>query len=168
MSDDIKVLIDIPRVHGANQGGKVAVNWTASSNDLNTPRNIDYYSVWRAVDVLPIGAQLMSIDDAHKPGAKLGRNIYLSSPGYYFEQVGRQDAHGWSGYSFSADTRADSVAGATNNEVFMVAAHYTLDGFIAFASNTMGGHSVDNIAPPAPLSFFWAITCSSSCPAPSM
>jgi hypothetical protein len=74
-----------------------------------------------------------------------------SSPPYYWELVGTQGAHGFSGYTFSAATRADSVATGSNNEAFMVSAHISGDDYVAFTSNVLTGHSVDNLAPPAPL-----------------
>ncbi len=73
------------------------------------------------------------------------------APPYYWELVGTQEAHGWGGYTFSASTRADSVAANAGNEAFMVAAHIQTSTFVAFPSNAATGHSVDNLAPPAPL-----------------
>lgn len=137
---------------GHDQGGKVAVNWTASSDDIINPRTIGSYSIWRAVQTIPFGAETATLDDLKKSSrAKTSAPLYLTTPGYYFERIGTQSAHGWPGYSFAADTRADSLLGATNNEVFMVAAHNIYDDFVAFASNAVSGHSVDNLAPLAPL-----------------
>jgi hypothetical protein len=137
---------------GHDQGGKVAVNWTASSDDIINPRTIGSYSIWRAVQAIPFGAETVTLDELKKSSrAKTSAPLYLTTPGYYFERVGTQSAHGWPGYSFVADTRADSLLGATNNEVFMVAAHNIYDDFVAFASNAVSGHSVDNLAPLPPL-----------------
>jgi len=65
--------------------------------------------------------------------------------------VATQPAQGLTGYSFAADTRADSIAAATNTEQFMVLAHDQNDEYIAFMSNVVSGHSVDNLAPAPPL-----------------
>ncbi len=70
---------------------------------------------------------------------------------YYWELVGTEAAQGLAGYSFSASTRADSVVSATGTEYFMVMAHDQSDSYIAFQSNVGSGHSVDNLAPAAPL-----------------
>ena len=138
---------------GHDQGGKVAVNWTASSDDIINPRTIGSYSIWRAVQAIPFGAEIVTLDDLKKSSrAQTSEPLYLATPGYYFERIGTQSAHGWPGYSFAADTRADSLLNATNNEVFMVAAHSVYDDFVAFASNAVSGHSVDNLAPLPPLS----------------
>lgn len=138
---------DIPH----DQGGKVAVNWTASDQDVPTPRSVDFYSVWRAVDALPLGTDALSLGSLGELTADMAGPVYLAGPGHYFERVGTQSAHGWEGYSFAASTRADSISGAMNNEVFMVAAHNLYDNYITFASNEVSGHSVDNLAPPGPL-----------------
>lgn len=137
---------------GHDQGGKVAINWTASSDDIINPRLIGSYSIWRAVQTIPFGAETVTLDELKKSSrAKTSAPLYLTTPGYYFERIGTQSAHGWPGYSFAAETRADSMLNATNNEVFMVAAHNIYDDFVAFASNAVSGHSVDNLAPLPPL-----------------
>ena len=137
---------------GHDQGGKVAVNWTASTDDIINPRMIGSYSIWRAVQTIPFGAETVTLDDLKKSSrAKTSAPLYLTTPGYYFERIGTQSAHGWPGYSFVAETRADSMLNATNNSVFMVAAHNIYDDFVAFASNAVSGHSVDNLAPLPPL-----------------
>ncbi len=137
-----------------DQGGKVKVNWTASGRDRIEPRTIGHYTIWRAIDVAMIGVLPSTLEDiAHtdtrKPGPVFA--TFDTATDYYWELVGSQEAHAFKGYTFSAATRADSVLSATNNEVFMVMAHNENDDFIAFASNAVTGHSVDNLAPEAPL-----------------
>jgi hypothetical protein len=75
----------------------------------------------------------------------------IPASSYYWELVGTQNAVRWPAYTFSAPTRADSLAGDTATEYFMVSAHYLYDEHVAFASNVVSGHSVDNLAPAAPL-----------------
>lgn len=143
----ITTVKDVPN----DQGGKVAVNWTASGRDNAFPRTIDFYSMWRAIDAIPMGATTISSGELSALSADDQDPIYLATPSRYYERVGTQSAQGWPGYSFAAATRADSVAGATANTYFMVAAHYLYDNFVAFASNELSGHSVDNLAPAPPL-----------------
>ena len=139
-----------------DQGGRVAVNWTASGRDLPVPRTIGYYSVWRAVDALPaaaVGHTLTSLSGVSPSGLRSDGPVYLalsSPPTYYWELAGTQDAQGWPAYSFSTPTRADSVAGDPGTEFFMVAAHDKDDSYVAFASNVLSGHSTDNLAPAPP------------------
>jgi hypothetical protein len=141
---------DVPN----DQGGKVAVNWRASSRDVPTQTTIDFYSIWRAVDMASLapnagaaGAALEQIAIDTAPGAR----VALAGSPYYWELVGTQTAYRFPYYSFSAGTRADSLAGDAGDEFFMVAAHDQTDEHIAFASNAVSGHSVDNLAPAAPL-----------------
>jgi hypothetical protein len=144
----ITAVADIPH----DQGGKVAINWTSSSRDLPTPQTISFYSIWRAVSAIPVGSASIGLKDLRDLKPAFAEPVYLSTPpGHYYEQVGTQAAHAWPGYSFSASTRADSVAGATANTFFMIAAHDQYNDFIAFPSNEVSGHSVDNLAPAAPL-----------------
>ena len=137
-----------------DQGGKVKVNWTASGRDRIEPRTIGHYTIWRAVDVAMIGVPPSTLKDiartdTKKPGPVFA--TFATATEYYWELVGSQAAQALKAYTFSAATRADSVAANTNNEVFMVMAHNENDDFIAFASNAVTGHSVDNLAPLAPL-----------------
>jgi len=148
----VKTVADIPK----DEGGRVAVNWTPSGRDLSTPRTIDHYTIWRAVDVVPspisnAPAVLTDISGVDENTAGPVHASLSSLPGYYWELVGTQSAHAWTGYSFSASTRADSVAGNSGTETLMVAAHIQYDTFVAFPSNALNGHSVDDLAPAAPL-----------------
>ncbi len=139
-----------------DQGGKVAVNWEASGRDRPVPATIDYYSIWRAVDEAAMIASEESapaLTAIESVGPDFAPQVYTTIPhaSYYWELVGTQMAFRWTHYSFSASTRADSVAGDPGTEFFMVAAHDVGDEHIAFASNAVSGHSVDNLAPAAPL-----------------
>ncbi|HKW12879.1 MAG TPA: T9SS type A sorting domain-containing protein, partial [Candidatus Krumholzibacteria bacterium] len=141
---------DVPK----DQGGHVAVNWTASQRDVTNPHTVDSYTIWRAVNTVPFGVDASQVLQDIKDARGKQGHIYLSAgpaTDYYWELVGTQAAHGWAGYSFSAETRADSVAGNSANERFMVAAQTNADNFVAFQSNAVQGHSVDNLAPATPL-----------------
>lgn len=138
---------DIPH----DQGGKVAIDWTASGRDLPSPRAIDFYSVWRAVDAVSMSANVISSSDLSTLSKDDVGPVYLATPSRYFERVGTQSAHGWPGYSFAADTRSDSTLASDGDGIFMIAAHYLYDSYVAFPSNEASGHSVDNLAPAAPL-----------------
>ena len=147
---------DVPH----DQGGHVAINWTASGRDQPVPRTITYYTIWRAVDSIPANITANSsppLTDLNDVREGAEGPVYTSTaptsttPGYYWELVGTQSAHGYPGYSFSASTRADSISGDTAAEVFMVAAHIQYDDYVSFPSNAVTGHSVDNLAPTAPL-----------------
>jgi len=139
---------------GDDQGGKVKVNWTASGRDRVEPRTIGHYTIWRAVDVAMIGGLASTLTDIARTDTRKPGPVYATfatATEYYWELVGSQAAQALTAYTFSAPTRADSVLANTNNEVFMVMAHNEKDDLVAFASNAVAGHSVDNLAPLAPL-----------------
>jgi FlgD Ig-like domain len=149
----IKSVADVPH----DQGGRVAINWTPSDHDRIGTGAVTHYSVWRAVD--PVLAASMLKSGAAEPVASPSE-ITTDSPrpqflvdtnaagDYYWERVAIQDAFALPGYSYSASTRADSTSGGTAPHVFMVMAHA---GTASFPSNSAAGHSVDNLAPAAPL-----------------
>jgi predicted lipoprotein with Yx(FWY)xxD motif len=139
-----------------DQGGKVAVDWKASGRDIPVPSTISFYSIWRAVSVAPfnqtIGAPAPVTLEQVRKDTPPGTIMKSPASSYYFELVGTQNAYRFPDYSFVADTRADSIAGNTATTYFMVTAHSIFDNRAAFMSNVVSGHSVDNLAPVAPLS----------------
>ncbi len=144
---------DIP----GDQGGRVAVNWLGSDCDKRPQRMITYYSVWRAVD--PVAFSVLAgasppLVDASAIGPEFRgtaiRHERVAATDYYWEWVGNQAARYSASYSFSAATREDSIAGDPADHYFQVLA-YTSDPSVFFESNVMGGRSVDNLAPAAPL-----------------
>jgi hypothetical protein len=142
----------------ADQGGRVKVNWTASDRDVYDARLITHYSIWRSTDVASaLLAQSQGAIVGSPAGVKAGfkgRAVWVQhapAADFYWEWVGNQDAHYRAAYSFSAPTRADSTSQGVAKTWFMVSAH-TGDDYVFFDSNVTSGHSVDNLAPPAPLS----------------
>ena len=152
---------DIPN----DQGGKVGVYWRASDRDRPVPRTIGHYSIWRVVPTPPPSSVVAAgsgapriITDLRDVGPDATGPLYAVLPSgpapqfeLFLEFIGTQSAHGWPNYSYSAWTRADSVAGSSSVELFVVAAHDKDDDYVAFLSNAKSAHSVDNLAPPPPL-----------------
>ena len=140
---------DIP----GDQGGKVKVNWMFSGWDVRHYNTITHYSIWRATEFEPAAAQLVSSADDIGPdfsGVAFRREVDAAGDEYYWEWVGNQNAIYSPRYSFSADTRSDSTSQGASDHYFQVLAH-TWNNFVFWASNVMSGHSVDNLAPAAPL-----------------
>jgi hypothetical protein len=140
---------DIP----GDQGGKVAVNWLASGQDAYDLQVVSHYSVWRATDVEPAAAAVVSSaeeigSDFH--GAAYRLEVDAAGDEHYWEWVGNQAAIYSPRYSFSTSTRSDSTSQATSDHFFQVLAH-TWNNFVFWTSNAVSGHSVDNLAPAAPL-----------------
>jgi hypothetical protein len=141
-----------------DQGGKVSLHWRASGRDLQNPRTIGHYSIWRVVSGSSATTQssvAMPLTDIRDVGIDARGPLYASVSGpafeFFLEFVGTQSAHGWPSYAYSAPTLADSIAGDAGIELFAVAAHDQYDHYVAFLSNVVAGYSVDNLAPPAPL-----------------
>ncbi len=142
-----------------DQGGKVAVNWLASDLDRRPDLTITHYSVWRAVDPAAFSARAGTstgprLVDASAIGPNFQgdaiRHERVATTDYYWEWVGNQTFRYSASYSLTAATRADSIAGNPAVHYFQVLAH-TSDPFVFWESNVMNGHSVDNLAPAAPL-----------------
>ena len=144
---------DVPN----DQGGKVAVNWTRSGHDVLPSSDISHYSVWRAVDAnIPASTSGIAgtsndswsvTPDFNGPALVHER---IGTTDYYWEWVANQDASHDPAYSFAASTREDSVASSTSTHYFRVLAH-TSNPSVLFKSAVVSGHSVDNLAPAAPL-----------------
>jgi FlgD Ig-like domain len=150
------VLVSVADIPG-DQGGKVKVDWMASGWDVPSLQTISHYSVWRATDAVvaaTVASRCATVrHPSDIPRCFAGHAIWvqhLASGDYYWEWVGNQDAHYRSAYSFSASTRSDSTTLGPAEHFFFVSAH-TADPYVFFDSNIMSGHSVDNLAPAAPL-----------------
>ncbi|HXV12976.1 MAG TPA: T9SS type A sorting domain-containing protein [Candidatus Krumholzibacteria bacterium] len=142
---------DVPN----DQGGKVAVNWKRSGHDALPLQEISHYSVWRAIDLVALSsAEAEGWTDPATIGASFnGRAAFHERVGTtdnYWEWVANQSATHDLGYAFAAATRADSVAANNAQHYFRVLAH-TSNPYVLYKSNAMSGHSVDNLAPAAPL-----------------
>jgi hypothetical protein len=137
---------DIP----GDQGGRVKVNWTASDWDVLNLQTITHYSIWRATEFEPTAATRVS--GASAIGADFNGTAFRRdvTDEYYWEWIGNQDALYSPRYSFSASTRADSTGEGASEHYFQVVSH-TANQFVFWPSNVGSGHSVDNLAPAAPL-----------------
>ncbi len=146
---------DVP----ADQGGYASVSWLASPLDVYNVQTITHYSVWRAIraitsmspsmsDMTPV--DLSAIDkDFQGPAYRID---HATSGGYYWEWIGNVNAYYFEGYSFTAPTLHDSIAGNPGMHYFQVVAH-TADQFVFWVSNPDSGYSVDNLSPAAPRGF---------------
>jgi hypothetical protein len=150
----ITSVADVPN----DQGGRVRVNWEASTWDVRGYTEIEFYSVWRATQAFPM-ANLpegsLVLDDPSRVGADFAGSAYWVEPTtagepYYWEWIGNQAVLNSPGYAFSAATRADSTAMGDADHFFQVVAH-TDDPYVFWPSNVATGTSVDNLAPAAPL-----------------
>jgi hypothetical protein len=146
------VLFSVADVPG-DQGGKVKVNWYASGRDLLHQQFISHYSIWRATDAAAavFGGPLVSVSDIDRafsgPAIRVERT---AAADYFWELVAIQSAIYLPAYAYTASTNYDSSAVRADHQ-FQVIAHGTFNQFINWPSNVVSGHSVDNLAPEAPL-----------------
>lgn len=137
---------DVP----ADQGGKVALYWTASILDVNVT-TLPYYSIWRA---LPLGskapATIINLKNVTKnfkgPAYRIKQ---INGITYGWEWIANQQAHYFPEYSYTAPTLYDSMSLTDGKVYFLVSAH-TNDPDVFYDSNVDSGHSVDNIPPLTP------------------
>ena len=150
----ITSVADIP----GDQGGRVKVNWTASGRDALNLQTITEYSIWRATEPVAAAAAVANDPSLLIDPSEIGPDFrgpalrveHTAVTDYYWEWVGNQNAQYFQGYRFSAATSADSTSQGTMQHHFQVLSH-TNDRFTFWVSNTMSGHSVDNLAPAPPL-----------------
>jgi len=145
---------DVP----SDQGGKVAVNWKRSGHDVLPLQAISHYSIWRAVDPIATSSAASGGADGWVDPSSIGSDFRgpalsrerIGTVDYYWEWLANQNSTHGAGYSFAAPTREDSISGDVANHYFQVLAH-TTNPYVLYKSNVLSGHSVDNLAPLAPL-----------------
>jgi hypothetical protein len=159
---------DVPQ----DQGGVVRLTIAASllDQESRTVYPAVGYDVWRlvpgriaesvaregAVAAGSVGAATSPIDlpltewQGRRFVRSAGTTFANPFPGGTWEIVGSFFATQQSTYIVATPTVADSGATSLNNTVFIVTAHSTTPS-VWFASLPAGGHSVDNLAPAAPI-----------------
>jgi FlgD Ig-like domain len=147
-----------------DQGGQVALDWTASERDAFPLQEITHYSLWRAVDSVPAAAGAAPVvsgvnargeivgladvgPDFRGPAYRVQRT---ATAVYYWEFAGTQDAIAAPGYSALVPTRQDSTGTDLAKHYFQVVAH-TSNAQVFYASPPDSAYSVDNIGPAAPV-----------------
>jgi hypothetical protein len=106
-----------------DQGSFVELEWAAADRDVVGDPLIDYYSVWRGTDA---------------PGGTL------------WEEIGTQDATAQATYAMIVPTLFNWPAAGPAEHQFKVLSHATENPEVTWSSAVLTGHSVDNLAPPAP------------------
>jgi len=150
---DIISITDVPN----DQGGKVSIRWMASVLDVAPGNPIDAYWIWRQVPaslaLQALAGHTRTAGASRLLNAKDGRVFRTTAEGaqvYYWEYVGSQVAHGFPAYSYTAATLFDATPDSDPYTLFMVEAEQ-LGEDTYWSSVPDSGHSIDNLAPPAPL-----------------
>lgn len=129
----------------ADQGGQVAVQWSASTHDVEPDRKIAQYTLWREV---PAALAAMRARTAARP-LRVQQSAALTA---YWEYVATVPARARAGYSAVVATTTDSMPGSNPATAFMVSAE-TSGGLDYWDSAASTGYSVDNLAPAVPAPF---------------
>jgi hypothetical protein len=149
---------DVPN----DQGGRVRLEWYASSRDQLNQGVISKYTIWRGIDqsmyanALAAGVpEAKATDPATNFSGRMVRHDRPQGLDYFWELIGTQNAAYRYAYSFTAATTFDSTATNSATHRFQILAHGFNGGLpsdlINWPSNILSGRSVDNIAPPPPL-----------------
>lgn len=147
---------DVPN----DQGGRVRLEWYASSRDQLNQQAIEKYTIWRGIDqamyanAIANGArEADGTDPTSNLSGRTVRRQRIQALDYFWELIGTQTAAYRFAYSFTAATTFDSTATNAATHRFQILAHGFNAGldFINWPSNILAGRSVDNVAPPAPL-----------------
>jgi hypothetical protein len=152
----ISSVADVPH----DQGGFVALQWTASYRDTLPDRLVRNYSIWRR---MPASSKLATLDGRvlgelqpraknESPGERTLRVLNKNGQLSYWEYVISKPATALAGYSAAVPTTSDSLPGANPLTLFLVQAE-GLDGEPFWSSPPDSGYSVDNLAPAAPNPF---------------
>jgi hypothetical protein len=140
---EIQAIVDIPQ----DNGGFVGIQYDASLFDGQHPAyDITRYSFWRAMD---LGTTASDGKGAPSASWYPTKTFFQTATSEFWEHVGDMTAQEFANYAYTAPTYADSVDGNPYDIDFLVIAH-TPDEDIFFTSLPAAGHSVDNLAPPAP------------------
>jgi len=129
----------------ADQGGQVAVQWSASTHDVEPDRKIAQYTLWREV---PAALAALRARTTTRP-LRVQQSNALTA---YWEYVETVPARARAGYSAVVTTTTDSMPGSNPTTAFMVSAE-TSSGVDYWDSAASTGYSVDNLAPAAPAPF---------------
>ena len=139
---------DVP----ADQGGKIRLSWYGSDADVLNEMTISHYSIWRALEEAPPAAtkrDLAEIGRGYDQPA--WRSERIADTEYFWELIGTQSAIYRDAYSFTASTPFDSISTTNADHYFQIVSHAYESQYLNWPSNVLSGHSVDNLAPPAPL-----------------
>ena len=138
---------DVPH----DQGGRVNVEWSASSLD-NAEHPLPFYSIWRALPELPLNmnSSLSTKDIRIDFEGTAYRFATIEGVEIAWEWIANQPAHNFSAYAYSAATLYDSSSSTTGIHNFLVSTHISDNPGVFYDSDVGIGYSVDNLAPTAP------------------
>ncbi|MCU0638394.1 MAG: T9SS type A sorting domain-containing protein [Candidatus Krumholzibacteria bacterium] len=154
LAPDIYAVRDIP----GDQGGAIYLSWYAARPDAFRTADVNYYTIWRAIDPLAAslaiekGARFLEALADLDPvcGLPVVRLERIGTLEYFWELIESQGAYYRAAYGKPVATLFDSTGVSDEYHYFQVVAH-TSDPFVFWESEVGSGRSVDNLVPAAPL-----------------
>jgi hypothetical protein len=147
---------DVP----GDQGGHVMVRWDASDRDVFPTQEISHYTLWRELGQSAVPSlAASSTGDARlvdpstigpEFAGKAYRQVSTAAGTTSWEFIATIPIRYATEYGFNTSTLGDSVASDAADATYQVLAH-TTNAFVYYEGNLFTGHSVDNVAPAAPL-----------------
>jgi hypothetical protein len=156
---EIHAVRDVP----ADQGGFINLAWYASRLDPWPEQEIEYYSIWKALN--PVAAlflketgaiylkdtsELTASEIEPRADKPVIREQILGSETYFWELIDTQDAQYYDQYSKVLETEFDNYTSEIEYIYYQVAAH-TSDPLVVWTSLPDSGYSMDNLSPEVPL-----------------
>jgi hypothetical protein len=135
-----------------DQGGRVSLFWGSTYVDTNTT-TLPFYSIWHGLPNPEGGDDAAWITSANRRATQSNKSQFrttmFNGKMFGWELMGRQEAHRFGMYSYTASTLFDSVSTNKGIQYYLVSAQ-TNDPNVFYDSNIDSGYSVDNLAPTAP------------------
>jgi len=149
----VAAVTDVP----ADQGGRAGVEWLASAWDAPGFATITQYSLWREAPNSAVARTRSTVRQVEASQVGTGftgpaRRVVVrpdrtTTTWEFIATIPARDA---TQYLYTATTLADSTGSDPADEAYQVLAH-TPNPFVFYVSNVLAGHSVDNLAPSAPV-----------------
>jgi len=159
LAPEIASVRDVP----GDQGGRVFLSWFAVRADrfMDLDPEMTHYSIWRSIDAaqaalaIRAGASeirsLAEFTASASPGGEpVIRVEETGALATFWELIDTQDALCMEGYAKTEATLFDSTAYYGEPQYFQVVAH-TSDPRVYWKSAAVGGCSIDNLPPGAPV-----------------
>ena len=141
-----------------DQGGRVMLTWKASDRDVQPNQIISHYTIWREAPPAMVAALAGSNDESFVNPSDIGpefkgeayRRVTNGASSTTWEFIATVPSRYATQYSYNTPTLQDWSINDPANETYQILAH-TTNAFVFYESATATAHSIDNLAPAAPL-----------------
>lgn len=141
-----------------DQGGRVMLTWKASDRDVQPNQIISHYTIWREAPPAMVATLAASNDAPFVDPSDIGlefkgeayRRVTIGATSTTWEYIATVPSRYATQYSYNTPTLQDWTISDPADETYQVLAH-TTNQFVFYESGTKTAHSIDNLAPAAPL-----------------